>query len=211
VEAQLTASLQEKEVLLKEIHHRVKNNLQVISSLLRLQADMLADPQVRDLFLESQRRVRAMSLVHEKLYQSADLARIDFPSYVASLTQALQRAYYRSDCPIQVRLDVAPVAFDIDRAMPCGLLISELVSNSYKHAFSTRVSGAIWITLTPTDQNSLQLVVGDDGVGLPADQDPATAESMGWQLVQALTRQLRGTLHCDRLVGTVFTVTFPKP
>ncbi|HET9221314.1 MAG TPA: PAS domain S-box protein [Roseiflexaceae bacterium] len=209
VEAQLTASLQEKEVLLKEIHHRVKNNLQVISSLLRLQADMLADPQIRDLLLESQRRVRSMSLVHEKLYQSADLARIDFPSYVASLTQALQRAYYRPNCPIQVQLDVAPVALDIDRAMPCGLLISELVSNSFKHAFPTRVSGTIWVTLAAADQSSLQLVVGDDGVGLPADRDPATADSMGWQLVQALTRQLRGTLRCDRQPGTVFTISFP--
>jgi PAS domain S-box-containing protein len=210
VEAQLTASLQEKEVLLKEIHHRVKNNLQVISSLLRLQADMQADPQVRDLFLESQRRIRSMSLVHEKLYQSADLARIDLLGYVASLTQALQRTYYRPNCPIQVQLDVAPVTLDIDRAMPCGLLISELVSNSFKHAFPTRASGAIWVRLAAADQNSLQLVVGDDGVGLPADRDPATAESMGWQLVQALTRQLRGTLQCDRQDGTVFTISFPN-
>jgi PAS domain S-box-containing protein len=211
VEARLAASLHEKEVLLKEIYHRVKNNLQVISSLLGLQADMLADPQVRDLFLENRQRVRSMALVHEKLYQSADLAQIDFASYVASLTQSLQRAYYRSDAAIQVRLEVAPVALDIDRAMPCGLLISELVTNSFKYAFPTGAGGTIWVTLAPTDQGFLQLVVGDNGVGLPADRDPATADSMGWQLVQALPRQLRGTLRCGRQAGTIFTITFPGP
>jgi PAS domain S-box-containing protein len=210
VEARLTASLQEKEVLLKEIHHRVKNNLQVISSLLGLQANMLADSQVRDLFLESQRRVRSMALVHEQLYQSADLAHIDFASYVGSLAQALQRAYYRPDLPIQMHLNVAPSTFAIDRAMPCALLISELVANSFKHAFPDGGGGAIWITVAPADPGCLQLVVGDNGVGLPADRDPATADSMGWQLVQALIAQLHGTLRCDRQAGTVFTITFPE-
>jgi len=210
-EEQLRASLREKEVLLKEIHHRVKNNLQVVSSLLSLQAEQTKDRQTFEAFRESQNRIRSMSLVHEKLYRSPDLTRIDFAEYVPSLATALFRSYRVDAATITLNLDVAQVFLDIDTVIPCGLIINELVSNSLKHAFPAGRAGEIRITLRPAGDNLLTLVVGDNGVGLPQDLDLRHAGSLGLQLVNTLVSQLGGTITLHRHGGTEFEITLATP
>lgn len=209
-EQQIKASLAEKEVLLKEIHHRVKNNLQVISSLLTLQADAITEPGMREVFLESQRRVRSMALVHEKLYQSADLVQIDFATYVQSLTTYLLRAYRASTQIIRVHTAVADVQLDLDRALSFGLILSELVSNSLKHAFADGAHGEICITLARDESRNLVLTIADSGVGLPPTFDIATTASMGLQVVAAFVTQLHGSITSTNDMGAVFTVVVPE-
>jgi PAS domain S-box-containing protein len=204
-------SLREKEVLLKEIHHRVKNNLQIISSLLNLQAGYIANPQALEMFKESQHRVRSMALIHEKLYQSKDLASIDFARYVHELANHLFRAYGGHARGCTLHTDVRNVAFGIDTAIPCGLIINELVSNSLKHAFPDGRRGTITIALHPdADGGSVYtILVHDDGVGLPKGLDFRATESLGLQLVTSLTEQLGGTMVVDGQAGTSVRITFP--
>ena len=208
-EERLRASLAEKELLLKEIHHRVKNNLQVISSLLSLQSGSVTDKKALELFMESQHRVRSMAMVHERLYQSPDLASIDFAEYVQSLVSHLSRAYGSASGSVAVRLNVQGVSLGVDQAISCGLIINELVSNSLKHAFPQGRQGAIWVTLD-RGAGSYVLAVGDDGAGLPADFSFSTAETLGLQLVRTLAEQLDGTIEVDTKRGTVFRITFPQ-
>jgi len=205
---QLRASLREKEALLKEVHHRVKNNLQIISSLLRLQSQQIADPTVLAAFTESQNRVHAMAVVHETLYRSEDFAQINLASYLEDLCAHLFRAYALD--PTQVRLDVrvAGVTLDLDRAAPCGLLINELVSNALKYAFPGGRSGRLAVELGATPGGAHVLTVSDDGVGLPASLDFRRARTLGLQLVCGLIQQLGGTIDLDRTTGTKFTMTF---
>jgi two-component sensor histidine kinase len=205
----IQASLQEKEVLLQEIHHRVKNNLQVISSLLNLQANRLEEPRALDALRDSRSRVRSMALVHEKLYQSPDLARIDFADYTRALTRSLFSSYQAHPQGIAVRSQIDDVFLSIDRAIPCGLILSELVSNALKHAFPDGRSGEITIGLHVQEGNKV-LTVADNGVGLPAEIDVQHRGSLGLQLVNTLTTQLDGTLTLDREGGTTFKVTFPE-
>jgi PAS domain S-box-containing protein len=208
-ERQVQASLAEKEVLLKEVHHRVKNNLQIISSLLDLQSGHTAGPPA-EMFRESQTRVRSMALVHERLYRSADLAKVDFTAYVGSLADHLFQTYRVGHKEIGLDLRVgADVRLSIDAAIPCGLLLNELVSNSLKHAFRGKEPGTIRIELRHTEGNRWLLVVADDGIGLPAGTSPQTAQGLGLQLVAMLTRQLKGTVEIERSGGTTFRVTFP--
>ena len=214
-EEQIQASLREKEVLLQEIHHRVNNNLQVISSLLTLQSSLIQDPQLFQVFQDSQHRVRSMALVHEKLYQSSDLARIDVAEYVQSLVDYLLVAYGDRVRAITPRIQSADVSLGIDAAVPCGLIINELVSNALKHAFSLKEDKPaaefrpeIRIGLSAGDEGQLTLVVGDNGVGLPPDLDWQDSPSLGLQLVSILTRQLGGTIELDKSVGTTFRITF---
>jgi len=207
----IQASLQEKEALLKEIHHRVKNNLQVTSSLLRLQAAGIGDPNVREMFEETENRIRSMALVHEKLYQSTDLSRIDFADYIRSLGELL----FRSSAiqPESVTLEVAGVAtfLSIDDAVPCGLIINELLSNALKHAFPQRSRGRIDILFEEPAAGWLQVRVSDDGVGLPADFDFSRTETLGLQLVRGLTQQLDGRLAVHPSAkGSEFVITFPR-
>jgi PAS domain S-box-containing protein len=206
-DARLRASLTEKETLLKEIHHRVKNNLQIINSLLSLQANEITDPVFQEVFRESQHRVRAMALVHEQLYRSNDLARIDFGDYLHNVTSQLAASFGKETIGWSVASDA--VSFAIDTAIPCGLVASELVTNALKHAFVGRSRGSISVTLQREEGTMLALRVADDGVGFPAELDFAAVRSMGASLIRALVSQLGGTLAVERGSGTTIVVRFP--
>jgi PAS domain S-box-containing protein len=206
-EERIKASLQEKEVLLKEIHHRVKNNLQIISSLLNLQSGYIQDKDAGEMFKESRNRVRSMSLIHEKLYQSKDLARIDFAEYVRHLTRHLFRSYGVNSRAVGLKINVEKVLLDIDTAIPCGLIVNELVTNSLKYAFPPGVEGEICISLHPENDGRLVLVVSDNGAGLPPDFDLHQTDSLGLQLVSTLADQLEGTIALDRSSGTAYHIT----
>ena len=207
-EEQIRRSLREKEVLLKEIHHRVKNNLQVTSSLLRLQSGYIQDKQAKVMFAESQNRIRSMALVHEKLYQSSDLSRIDFSEYIQSLAALLFRSYAIDPERIQLRIDGDPIALSIDAAVPCGLMVNELLSNSLKHAFPNDRSGRVAIRIEDGGQGRVLLSVKDDGVGLPAAVTLENDDTLGLQLVRTLASQLRADVDIDRTAGTEFRVSF---
>jgi PAS domain S-box-containing protein len=204
----LQASLREKEVLLKEIHHRVKNNMQVISSMLRLQSNYIEDPKTLELFNESQNRVRSMALIHEQLYRSNDLSHIDFGTYVRTLTGQVARSY-ESKANINLVVEADGIALGVDAGIPCGLIINELVSNAFKHAFRGRDSGTIQVRMYHEDDR-IVLRVRDDGVGFPKEVDFHNTESLGMQLVTTLTDQLDGTIELvSEGQGTEFVITFP--
>jgi len=206
-EAGLSASLREKEILLKEIHHRVKNNLQIISSLLNLQADYVTDAKALQCFEESQDRIRAMALVHEKLYGAEDLSRIDMGSYIRSLSDKLLRAFLLPG-NVTVSIQAGPVFLGIETAIPCGLILNELMSNIAKHAFPHERSGQVQILLQRRSTDQLILIVEDNGVGIAPDIDLTSANSLGLRLVDALVSQLDGTMQLDRERGTKFTIQF---
>jgi len=210
MEERLRASLSEKDILLKEIHHRVKNNLQVISSLLYLQSRKIRDEEALNMFQESQNRVRSMALVHERLYRSQDLARIDLAEYIQSLATYLFRSYGVNPEAIKLRINVQDVSLGIDGAIPCGLIINELVSNSLKHAFPDGRKGEVAIELFPAHDSQLTLVVRDNGAGFPEDLDFRTTQSLGLQLVITLVEQLEGTIELHRDSGTAFKITFSE-
>jgi PAS domain S-box-containing protein len=207
---QMKASLREKEVLLQEVHHRVKNNLQVISSLLKLQAGYVEDATYVDMFRESQNRVVSMSLVHEKLYQSEDLASINFSEYINHLVSALFRSYGVTIEKIAARIDVEDVVLGVDTAIPCGLIINELISNSLKYAFPGGKEGEIRVTFCSANHDEVELTVSDNGVGLPTDLNFSHPRSFGLKLVSILTDQIRGKLEIDRHRGTKFRIRFRK-
>ncbi|MFE1746850.1 CBS domain-containing protein [Coleofasciculus sp. H7-2] len=210
-EEQLKASLKEKEVLLKEIHHRVKNNLQIISSLLKLQSAYTKDDQVLGMFKDSQNRIRSMALIHEKLYQSKDLSRIDFAEYIRDLTGNLLRSYKASSQAITLKTTVNDITLNIDTAIPCGLIINELMSNSLKHAFPTpSKDNKICINIYSSSNNQFILSVSDNGIGFPKDLDFRNTESLGLELVCTLTEQLDGTIELDSSKGTSFNITFSE-
>ena len=207
VEEQIRASLEEKEVLLKEIHHRVKNNLQLVSSLLLLQANYVGDEQALEALGESRNRVYSMGVIHEILYQSRDLAQVDFNAFTQKLMTHLFNTYGIGPQDVALRIDISEVPPDIDTAIYCGLIINELVSNSLKYAFPAGRRGEIRIGLH-SDQNCLILTVSDNGIGLPPDVEQRKSESLGLQLVTMLTQQLEGTAEFDLSDGTAFKITF---
>jgi len=206
--ADLRGLVGEKELLLKEIHHRVKNNLQIISSLLNLQASQAKDPRVQGMFRESQGRVRAIATVHEKLHQSGSVARVDVAEYLRGLALQLLSAHAGAD-RIKLRIDVDPLELGLDTAIPCGLIVNELVSNALEHAFPGRTSGEIRIEMGLMDGGGLRLRIADDGIGLP-DPAPSNHGGLGLELVEALTDQLDGTLEVTRNGGTAFTIRFAE-
>jgi two-component sensor histidine kinase len=208
-EEQVTASLREKEVLLTEIHHRVKNNLQVISSLLSLQSRSLSNPEVTGVFTDSQNRVRSMALVHEKLYQSRDLARIDFAAYVRELASHLFRVYRSSAEGVALRVNAKEVFLTVERAVPCGLILSELLSNALKYAFPDGTCGEIAVDLDTDDARNYRMTIRDNGVGLPASVDLRLPRSLGLRIVKTLSEQLGGTIAASNARGTTFTLAFP--
>jgi PAS domain S-box-containing protein len=210
-ENQIKASLAEKEVLLQEIHHRVKNNLQVISSLLRLQSRYIQDNRVIEMLKESQNRVRSMALVHEQLYQSQDLSNIDFAEYIENLAHNLFQAYEINSPVIKLQTNIAPCKLNIDTAVPCGLIINELVTNSLKYAFSGEIQGKIKIDFSLDNNGVCVLVVSDTGIGFPKDLDYRNARTLGLRLVGSLVRQIRGNITLLATLGTVFQITFPQP
>jgi len=212
-EAKITEALREKEVLLKEIHHRVKNNLQVIASMLRLQADGLPDPNARALLMDNQRRVRSMALIHEQLYQAQDLAHINFSDYVTSLVNYLWRLYAPTQALAEVQVHVEAITLEIEQAMPLGLIVNELVSNSLRHAFPAGAAAGprrLWVSARRATSGWLEVEVGDTGVGLPEGFAIEKTTSMGLQLVQAFILQLRGQLQIHNHPGARFTMTFPQ-
>jgi PAS domain S-box-containing protein len=206
-ESVIAASLKEKEVLLKEIHHRVKNNLQVISSLLNLQAAAAHDPQTLEQLKESQNRIRSIALIHERLYQSENLAYIDFGEYVRGVVSYLARSY--SVPNVRVNIDVQNVNLAVNTAIPCGLIINELVSNALKYAFPDGKKGEVSIGLAVNEGKWGILTVRDDGVGLPSTIDFEQSTTLGLQLVNTLSRQLSGSTVVTRDSGTSISITFP--
>lgn len=207
----LESSLKEKEVLLREIHHRVKNNLQIISSLLNLQSSFIEDESALKMFQESNLRVRSMAIVHEKLYRSEDLSRVDFNEYIASLIGYMYQIYGIDPDQIKINVSVKNIFLDINSAIPCGLIVSELISNALKHAFPEGQEGSINIIFDRIGQGKYRLVVEDNGVGLDNTIDIHNTESFGLQLVNMLTEQLQGKFTADASGNTSFQVVFCDP
>ncbi|RRR71816.1 MAG: HAMP domain-containing protein [Candidatus Viridilinea halotolerans] len=206
---QLHRSLAEKETLLKEIHHRVKNNLQVVISLLRLQARTLTDERAVLVLHESQQRIMTMALVHELLYREGDLAKINAASYLRELVEQLVRVYAPDKRRIAIEVNVSQPSLNLDQAVPCGLIVNELLSNSFKYAFPDGASGTIGVTLAACADGQCRLTVCDTGIGLEAGGPPSGSNALGMRLVQNLTRQLRGTLRVTGDAGTRVVVEFP--
>lgn len=204
----LHASLEEKEVLLREVHHRVKNNLQVVTSLLRLQGRGVEDVMAAQALRESQQRVEVMALVHELLYQTDGMAWIDGATYMRRLVNQLTRAYGVQGSGVSCEVVVDPVYLPLDLAVPCGLIVSELLSNSFKYAFPENRLGRVGVELRSASPTTLMLKVWDTGVGLGHEAAPRR-RSLGTRLVEGLARQLRGTLSVDGRDGTMVQVVFP--
>jgi len=201
----LRRSLAEKESLLKEIHHRVKNNLQVVSSLLYLQEEVLTDPKGIDILRESQNRIKSMALIHEQLYSTDDFARIDFGRYVHELASNLTDAYGIDPAHIQLNIRADDVSLGVDMAVPCGLIINELVSNAFKHAFSPDTKGIINIVIRNLDSGRMTIEVADNGIGI-ADKPAGTdSKSLGLRLADTMTTQLGGRLEVATDNGTRFS------
>ena len=207
----IRASLREKEALLKEIHHRVKNNLQVTSSLLRLQATAIEDPDARKMFEETENRIRSMALVHEKLYQSPNLSRIDFADYVRSLGELLLRASAITPGNVTLRVNGPEIFLSIEAAVPCGLIVNELLSNALEHAFPHDGRGHIDVQLHERPDGWIAFSVRDDGVGMPESFDWSHTETLGLRLVQGLVQQIDGKMRLEpRRSGAELTITFPR-
>ncbi|MEG4499962.1 MULTISPECIES: PAS domain S-box protein [unclassified Microcoleus] len=207
-EANLKNSLKEKEILLKEIHHRVKNNLCVVASLLELQSNTVADQQIAKMFEESQNRLYSMALIHEKLYRSTNLAQINFGEYLEDLVSNLFHSYNISDNRIQLQVLAEPIYLNIETASPCGLIANELVSNTLKHAFPDGTSGTVSVECYQTGDGEINLLVKDNGIGFPENLDFRKTNSMGFQVVCTLTEQLEGSIELSRQAGTAFYLKF---
>ena len=199
---------EEKEVLLREIHHRVKNNLQIISSILQLQAENVSDESSLATLRESRNRISAMSLIHEKLYHSKSLAKIDFQEYIYELITSLFISYGVNSDMIRSEIHAEGIHLDINTAIPCGLLLNELISNCLKHAFPEGRSGKIIIALHSDNEGTFTLMVSDDGIGFPETLDFRSTGTLGLQLVSALTNQLDANMELDRARGTAFRIAF---
>ncbi|MFM7725426.1 MAG: histidine kinase dimerization/phosphoacceptor domain -containing protein [Flavobacteriales bacterium] len=209
IERKVRDSLKEKEVLLQEVHHRVKNNLQVISSILNLQTSYVSDPHTLEILRESQQRIKSMSFIHETIYRTADFSRLEFMDYIKTIASNLIQSYRTVSTTVQFEPDMESVGLNIDQAIPCGLIINELVSNALKYAFKGRKSGRLIVLLKEKD-NEIQLAVKDDGVGLPKDFAYEKNNSLGIQLVYALLEQLDATMEVNQEKGTEFFIRFHR-
>jgi len=209
-EEKIIRALEEKEVLLREIHHRVKNNMQMIQSLINLQADRIDDPEYREPFMESNRRIQVMALVHESLYRSEKLSEIDLKQYFNDLVARIMSAYGDPDKPIDVMTSVEPLDFDMDTIISCGLIVNELITNAMKYAFQDKQKGEIRIVLKSVSPQQAELEVSDNGTGMSGEVDLGHLESLGLRLVWILARdQLDGDIHVDRTKGLSYTIRFP--
>ena len=207
---QIKASLAEKEILLREIHHRVKNNMQIISSLLNLQASQMKDENALKMSKESQSRIRSMALVHEKLYKSQDFSHINFSDYIRSLATHLFQFNQVNPNLIQLKMDLEDVFLNIQTAIPCGLILNELITNALKYAFPKNSRGEITVELHPTADHAFQMVVKDNGVGIPEDMDIQDPKSFGLQIVTMLVNQLEGNMEVQRKDGAFFNIIFKE-
>lgn len=208
VEREIQESLREKEILLQEIHHRVKNNLQVISSLLDLQSQHIKEQATLELFRQSCNRIRAMALVHDTLYKFKDFAKINFAEYIEDLSSYLFSAYGVNVDHINLELQLDRVALNLNTAIPCGLIINELVSNALKYAFPNQAKGSIYIALHFNEDNHYTLIIRDNGIGLPSNWEAKSVNSLGLKLVRILAKQLEGTLQINSGLGTEFSLDF---
>jgi len=208
--SELLATIQEKELLLREIHHRVKNNLQIISSLLNLQIPYIKDKESIEFFKESQNRVKSISMVHEKLYQSKNIDKIDFGDYISNIVTNLFQTYDVDQDIIEYNSSLDNIKLNIETSIPCGLIITELITNSIKHAFSnTEKKGKIWVKLN-SDHGKFTLIIKDNGTGFPEDMDFKNMESLGLQLVDLLVDQVNGSIELNRKNGTEFKIEFEE-
>jgi two-component sensor histidine kinase len=221
-EAWLNSALQEKQLLLKEMHHRTKNNLQIISSLIRMQARRCHDTQIRALLQDSQNRIQSIAAIHEQLCQSAEQANVDFGAYIQSLITLLFQTYGITTQQIELTIDTQRINMSLNTALLGGLIVNELVSNAMKHAFPNLQNGAIVISLTPdlppeqsvassvtsSVTSTIRLSIQDNGVGMPASFDWQSTRSLGFQIVRSLVTQLKGSIRLDRSCGTAFHITF---
>jgi len=208
-EKQITASLKEKEILLREIHHRVKNNMQTVVSLLNLHARKCNDDEVTGIFNECRNRVNAMSLIHQTLYQSKDVARIDFNNYVSVLSRNLGQSYGASGRGILISVGKCDVSLELEQSIAVGTIICELISNALKHAYPEDKKGTISINLCRFPEEQIELIVQDDGVGIATDLDIEKSESLGLNiLIGTVTGKLNGTISVDRNKGTKYIIRF---
>jgi len=203
----IESALKEKEILLKEIHHRVKNNLQIISSLLNLQSGYIKDKDSIAIFKESQNRIRSMAIIHEKLYQSKDMSQIDFSEYVSELVSNLFSSYSLNSALIILHQNINNILLEIDLAINLGLIINEIVSNAFKHAFPSGSKGNLYISLKKNEQK-YELIIEDDGIGFSSEIDFRTTESLGLQLIITLVEQIGGEIFLFREKGTKFVIKF---
>ena len=208
-EEKIQAALKEKDLLLGEIHHRVKNNLQVIHSLLNLQSSLISDVTVKGMLMDSQNRIQSMALIHQTLYQSNDFANVDFSGFLDALIPTLISSYGVSDKKIELKIFAGSVSLPINSAIPCGLLINELITNALKHAFPNSLSGEIVVTLSHVENNRVLLIISDNGVGIPESLDVNNVETLGLRLVTLLSQQLDGTLAIQRHNPTKYSIEFP--
>ncbi|MGB3402997.1 MAG: histidine kinase dimerization/phosphoacceptor domain -containing protein [Microcoleaceae cyanobacterium] len=211
-EDKIKVSLEEKELLLREIHHRVKNNLFIVSQLLEMQSDCVDNSQLSQILKDCQDRIYAMVLIHETLYQTTNLKNINFAEYLKSLIFYLNQSYHSCQkAAINIQLELQPIILNIETANPCGLIINELVSNAFKHAFKGKATGKIKVSLTQNEINQIELQIEDNGIGFPKNIDFQQVNSLGLELVNTLTQQLQGTLELDcRGEGTLFKLTFTE-
>ena len=210
MESQLKESLRDKETLIMEVHHRVKNNLQVVQSLLSLQSMQVQDAEARGYFNESENRVQAISMIHEKLYRSEDLSSLELSEYVNDLVRELILSFGVSSSDVTVNVDIPEREMDIDALIPCGLIINELVSNAFKYAFPSGAKGSLHISIKPTPEGMTELVVRDDGPGLVTGFDISSTRSLGLRLVNSLVRQLKGVLEIKQEGGVEFRIVFSE-
>ena len=209
-EQELLKANNEKEILLKEIHHRVKNNLQIINSLINLQIHNIADRNAVGLLKECQSRIKTIAMVHEKMYQIGDLARVDIGQYLDSLTRHISHMYLTDTSSVTIKVNAKEICLPIDQAIPCALLVNELVSNSLKHAFPEHKAGEINISMYADESGHYILTVSDDGIGLPPETDYRNTKSLGMQLVTTFVNQLHGTIELTSKPGTCFTISFAQ-
>lgn len=210
-EDKIKASLKEKEVLLREIHHRVKNNLQIISTLLQLQADEITDHNTLENYRESENRIQSIALIHEKMYQSRDISNIDFTSYIKSLINDLMYSYDADSRNIKSVIDTGNFLFSIETVQPLGLIVNEIISNSLKYAFKDKNEGTILVKLQKMHSNNFKLTVSDNGMGFPENIDFRNTSSLGLQLVNELVKQLEGNIELNIDNGTEFVIVFKEP
>ncbi|HTA63192.1 MAG TPA: PAS domain S-box protein [Bacteroidia bacterium] len=207
-ETELREALREKEILLKEVHHRVKNNLQVISSILNLQTSYVKDKETANILRECQNRIKTMAFIHESLYQTKDFSQINFSEYITNLVKNLFYSYDANQQKIKANFDVDTIFLNLDTSIPCGLIVNELVSNAFKYAFTDESKGFISIKLKEIGNNKIKMLVADNGKGMPANIDFRNTESLGLQLVNILTEQINGTITLDKTHGTSFEIIF---